>query len=112
MGLPGAYITHTHSTPIQLALDRGLPALACYIWLLARLAALAWRGYRQEQQRQNGFSAGLQLGVLGACLGFSASSLTNYNFGDSEALFMLLLLSSLVLLLHSPSAQTEKLKEL
>ena len=33
-GFPGDYVTHTHSTPIQIALDRGLPALGCYVWLI------------------------------------------------------------------------------
>jgi len=35
-------------------------------------------------------TSGLMLGAFGALLGFSVSSLVNYNFGDSEALMMLL----------------------
>jgi hypothetical protein len=35
-------------------------------------------------------SGGLMLGVIAALIGFSASSLVNYNFGDSEPLLMLL----------------------
>jgi hypothetical protein len=103
-GFPGEYVTHTHSTPIQLALDRGIPALGCYIWLMVTLANLAWRGYRAERARQQPFAAGLQLGVFGASLGFSASSLTNYNFGDSEALLMLLLLAGLMLISNRAAA--------
>jgi hypothetical protein len=102
-GFPGEYVTHMHSTPIQLALDRGLLTLGCYIWWMAALIRLAWRGYRQHHERQQPCLAGLQLGVFGACLGFSASSLTNYNFGDSEVLLLLLLLAGLVLIVNRES---------
>jgi len=96
-GFPGDYVTHTHSTPIQLALDRGLPALACYIWLLATLLAFAWRGYQRMQAAGRPFPAGSMLGVFGALCGFTASSLVNYNFGDSETLLLLLLLVGLLI---------------
>ena len=89
-GFPGDYITHTHSTPIQIALDRGLPALACYLWMIAATLAMAWRGYRQAKKDDDTFSESLMLGGFGAVIGFSISSLANYNFGDSEALMLLL----------------------
>jgi len=95
-GFPGEYITHTHSTPIQIAMDRGIPALASYIWLMAAIILLVWRGYRNETG--NEFKRSLMLGTLGAYAGFSVSSLTNYNFGDSEVLMLLLLILSLVIL--------------
>jgi hypothetical protein len=96
-GFPGDYVTHTHSTPIQLALDRGVPALACYVWLLATLLAFAWRGYKRMQAAGSAFPAGSMLGVFGALCGFTASSLVNYNFGDSETLLLLLLLVGLLI---------------
>jgi hypothetical protein len=42
-------------------------------------------------------SGGLLLGALAALTGFSASSLVNYNFGDSEPLLMLLSVVALAL---------------
>ncbi len=99
-GFPGEYITHTHSTPIQIAMDRGLPALACYIWLIAAMLAVALRGFKQKSQPEDQaglFHSSLSLGVFGAVIGFSLSSLTNYNFGDSEALTMLLFVVGLFL---------------
>ncbi len=92
-GFPGDYITHTHSTPIQIAMDRGLPALICYGWLIAAMLLAAARSFKQKIQpdHQAGlFDSALPLGIFGAVVGFSLSSLTNYNFGDSEALMMLL----------------------
>ncbi len=89
-GFPGDYITHTHSTPIQIALDRGLPALACLIWIFVAMAIWLWR--RRQRAREGGdhFGEALALGTLGALGGFSASSLFNYNFGDSDILLLLL----------------------
>jgi hypothetical protein len=96
-GFPGDYVTHTHSTPIQIALDRGLPALGCYVWLMATALGLAWRSYKRLPAGGRPFPAGLRLGVFGALSGFTASSLANYNFGDSETLLLLLLLISLLI---------------
>ncbi len=89
-GFPGDYITHTHSTPIQIAVDRGLPALACYLWLMAMLFVMTWRGYKKSLPAGDRAGSGLMLGAVAALIGFSASSLINYNFGDSEPLLMLL----------------------
>ncbi len=89
-GFPGDYITHTHSTPIQIAMDRGLPALACYLWLIAAMMVMAGRGYKRAKEESDEFDEGIMLGTLGALIGFSISSITNYNVGDSEALMMLL----------------------
>jgi O-antigen ligase len=89
-GFPGDYVTHTHSTPIQIAVDRGLPALGAYLWLMGMLFVMTWRGYKRALLRGDNMSGGLMLGVIAALIGFSASSLVNYNFGDSEPLLMLL----------------------
>lgn len=89
-GFPGDYPTHTHSTPIQIAVDRGLPALGCYLWLMAMLFVMTWRGYKKSLSALSTTGSGLMLGAFAALIGFSASSLVNYNFGDSEPLLMLL----------------------
>jgi hypothetical protein len=34
MGLPGSDMLHLHSTPLQLAFDRGLPALLLWLWIM------------------------------------------------------------------------------
>ncbi len=94
-GFPGDYVTHTHSTPIQIAMDRGLPALGCYVWLIAAMMIMTWRGYKRAREGDDNFYEGLTLGAFGALIGFSISSLTNYNLGDSETLMMLLCLVGL-----------------
>jgi hypothetical protein len=103
-GFPGDYVTHTHSTPIQIAVDRGLPALASYLWLMAMLFVMIWRGYKRTLLDGDNARSGLMLGAIAALIGFSASSLVNYNFGDSEPLLMLL---SVVALAYVASAGVE-----
>ena len=89
-GFPGDYITHTHSTPIQIAMDRGLPALFCFGWFLFGIGWMSWRSY---QKNQSAFA----LGTLAAVIGFSLSSFFNYNFGDSEVVLLLLFFVGLVI---------------
>lgn len=109
-GFPGDYVTHTHSTPIQLALDRGVPALGCYVWLLATMLIFAWRGYSNHRLLSSSsatatvWATGQQLGTFSALLGFTFSSLANYNFGDSEILLLLLLLVGLLLISDQPDS--------
>ncbi|HEY1403222.1 MAG TPA: O-antigen ligase family protein, partial [Pyrinomonadaceae bacterium] len=84
-GFPGDIKIHTHSTPIQLAFDRGLPALLLWLWLLAVFWLTLARGERQLRAASGEASThGLLLGATGALAGFCASSLVNYNFGDAE----------------------------
>jgi hypothetical protein len=89
-GFPGDYVTHTHSTPIQVAMDRGLPALGCLIWM--GIAAWFWLRREKEQAARAGDKAreGLLTGASIALIGFSLSAIINYNFGDSETLMLLL----------------------
>lgn len=89
-GFPGDYVTHTHSTPIQIAMERGVPALLCYVWLVAVMCLTAWRGYRWAREAGNK-SDWLALGTFATLVGFAASSTVNYNFGDSEVVMLLFL---------------------
>ena len=83
-GFPGDVQIHTHSTPIQLAFDRGLPALIFWLWLLFRFARILTRGEQNFRASPDAATHGLLLGATGALAGFFASSLVNYNFGDAE----------------------------
>jgi hypothetical protein len=83
-GFPGDVIIHTHSTPLELAFERGLPALLFWCWILIafwRITSAAERSFRTSD---NAKLHGLTLGALGSITGFVASSLVNYNFGDGE----------------------------
>jgi hypothetical protein len=89
-GFPGDVQIHTHSTPIQLAFDRGLPALLLWLWLLTAFWLVLARGERHLRAAPADADAhGLLLGATGALAGFFASSLVNYNFGDAEVALVL-----------------------
>jgi hypothetical protein len=83
-GFPGSDMLHAHSTPVQLAFDRGLPALLFWLWLMFGFWRLAARAERLRRDGTEAAPHGLALGITGALAGFLASSLVNYNFGDAE----------------------------
>jgi O-antigen ligase len=89
-GFPGHIKIHTHSTPIQLAFDRGLPALILWLWLLVVFWLMLARGELRLRAAPGEAAAhGLLLGATGALAGFFVSSLVNYNFGDAEVALLL-----------------------
>jgi O-antigen ligase len=109
-GFPGQIKIHTHSTPIQLAFDRGLPALLLWLWLLAAFWRTLARGERRLRAAPGDVAAhGLLLGATGALAGFFASSLVNYNFGDAEvALVVWWLMGTAVSIVEQQSAPLEQ----
>jgi O-antigen ligase len=74
---------HMHSTPLQLALERGVPALLLWLILVGLYARMLWRGVRSKNI-EGWVERGIMLGALGGLAGFFASGLVHYNFGDSE----------------------------
>ena len=98
-GFPGTDMLHTHSTPLQLAFDRGLPAVLFWLWLLAAFWLAATRAERLWRETDDSATHGLALGTTGALAGFAASSLVNYNFGDSEVALLLWWLMGAVVVL-------------
>jgi O-antigen ligase len=83
-GFPGTEIIHLHSTPLQIAFERGLPALFFWLWIIAAFWLQTARAEKQARHSEETNRHGLLLGATGALVGFFASSLVNYNFGDAE----------------------------
>jgi hypothetical protein len=83
-------IGHMHSNLLQIALERGVPALIVWLILFAVYIRMLWRLARREAQPEHAqfairnFSRGLAVGALGGALGFFTSGLVHYNWGDSE----------------------------
>jgi hypothetical protein len=75
--------------PLQIAAERGLPALAAWVWFVAALAVALFRSFRTG--RQPVLAAGA-LAAIGAML---AAGMFEYNFGDSEFLMLFLVLVTL-----------------
>ncbi|HEY0727787.1 MAG TPA: O-antigen ligase family protein [Pyrinomonadaceae bacterium] len=87
-GFPGKDILHLHSTPLQLAFDRGLPALVFWLWMMALFWTEIAAGEKRAADLSDTHVYGILLGGLGALTGFLASSLVNYNYGDGEAVML------------------------
>ncbi len=101
---------HFHSTPLQLLVERGLPALLLWLWILWLYARTLWRGIRDsrftihDSENEIPHSAlrtphlkdwqtlGILLGCFGGLIGFFVSSAVNYSLGDSEVAMVFFML--------------------
>jgi O-antigen ligase len=83
-GFPGRDMLHLHSTPLQLAFDRGLPMLVLWLWMMILFWTHISAAARRAADLSDTHVYGVLLGGLGGLTGFLASSLVNYNYGDSE----------------------------
>jgi O-antigen ligase len=85
-------VPHLHNNLLQIAAERGLPALASYLWLTIAAIVVAWRGFRREGGSK-GRRADLYVGAMLALLAFNLAGLFENNWGDTEvqrpALFLL-----------------------
>lgn len=80
---PRYEIPHLHNSLLELAAERGLPALGAYLWLTLAAVAVAWRRFKAEGGR-HGPRADLYVGVMLALLAFNVAGLFENNWGDSE----------------------------
>jgi len=83
-GFPGKDMLHLHSTPLQLAFDRGLPMLVLWLWMMVLFWTHISTAARRAADLSDTHVYGILLGGLGGLTGFLASSVVNYNYGDSE----------------------------
>ena len=80
---------HLHNVPLQIAAERGLPALAIWLWFIVTLL----RDFVRKA-RSSSFPS-LATGALAATVAMLAAGMFEYNFGDSEFLMLFLLLVTL-----------------
>jgi putative inorganic carbon (HCO3(-)) transporter len=80
---------HLHNVPLQIAAERGLPALALWCWFVVTLVMALAKRMRAGNQRF------LTAGALAAVTAMVAAGMFEYNFGDSEFLMMFLILVTL-----------------
>lgn len=80
---------HLHNVPMQIAAERGLLALGAWIWFVVT----AFIGlFTLVKKARNKSLAAAAIGAMAAML---AAGLTEYNFGDSEFLMLLLVIMTL-----------------
>jgi O-antigen ligase len=89
---------HLHNVPLQIAAERGLPALLTWLWFVGAtfvgLVGLA----RRNQART------LACAALAAMVAMLAAGLFEHNFGDSEFLMLLLVIITLPFAAARPTA--------
>jgi len=89
---------HMHSNPLQIALERGVPALLVWLGLLFVYARTIWRSLR-DKTTPDWIEQGILRGALGGLAGFFVSGQVHYNWGDSEVVMILYFLMGLTLAL-------------
>lgn len=87
-------MSHFHSTPVQLLVERGLPALVIWLTVLGVYARSLWRCMRSTAI-SDWRSRGILIGALGGAVGFFASGLVHYNLGDTEVAMVFYILMAL-----------------
>ena len=80
---------HLHNVPVQIAAERGIPALAIFLWFVVSLGLGLVRLVRGSSDRL------LPAAALAALSAMLAAGLFEYNFGDSEFLMLFLVLITL-----------------
>ena len=80
---------HLHNVPMQIAAERGLPALAVWLWFVVGLISQLWKRLGDKRQKL------LAATALAAVTAMLAAGMFEYNFGDSEFLMLFLILVTL-----------------
>ena len=85
---------HMHSNLLQIALERGIPALLLWLGLLFVYARTLWRAFKVDTKR-HWIERGILIGALGGLAGFFSSGLVHYNWGDSEVIMVFYMIMGL-----------------
>ncbi len=78
--------SHFHSDVIQIAVERGLPALAAWLWFVFAYLVFLFRLAGRARQHSY-FASGVVAGVLASFVAFLISGALHYNLGE-ETLVM------------------------
>ena len=84
---------HLHNVVLQIAAERGLPALGLWLWFIVSVAVSAVARFRTAPRHGTGrFLAASAIACIVAMLG---AGMFEHNFGDSEFLMLFLVLITL-----------------
>jgi O-Antigen ligase/PDZ domain len=94
----GIPLGHMHSDYLQIALERGLPALLVWLALMFAYGRMLWRLLHKATD-MDWIERGITLGAFGGLIGFLASGVVHYNWGDSEVVMIFFLIMALTIVL-------------
>ncbi len=81
-------VPHLHNNIVQIAAERGLPALAAYLWLMGAFFTVTWRGLPRLSERRRAAVAA----SLASVLAISIAGLFEYNFWFANVQYTTLVL--------------------
>jgi O-antigen ligase len=88
---------HLHNVPMQIAAERGLPALVIWLGFLGVLGRGLYQTFRMPRSRT------IAAAAIASVVGTLAAGMFEYNFGDSEFLMLFLFLITLPFAALRPS---------
>ncbi|HEU5320292.1 MAG TPA: O-antigen ligase family protein, partial [Methylomirabilota bacterium] len=95
--------SHLHDSPLQILVERGVPALAAWLWLWAAYFARAVRTLGRLPAEAAGDRA-LVTGAVMAAAAFLVTGLFEYSFGDTEVLLATLAVMALPFVVERSAA--------
>ncbi|OFW15609.1 MAG: hypothetical protein A3F69_01800 [Acidobacteria bacterium RIFCSPLOWO2_12_FULL_66_10] len=87
---------HLHNNLLQIAAERGLPALAIWLWFIVALVEDLWARFARGEHRA------LAATALATVVSLLTAGLFEYNFGDSEVLMLFLIIVTLPAAAEAP----------
>ena len=94
-----------HSNLLQIAVERGVPALIVWLVLLGMYARMLWKLARAQVGDEHWIARGIGLGALGGLAGFFISGIVHYNWGDSEVVTVFYFIMGLSLVVERLAAE-------
>lgn len=89
-------LSHFHSTYLQIAVERGVPALLAWLWFCGAYAMFLARLFRRLQGG-NRFLVGVVSGIIAGFTAFSFTSFLHYNLGEESVAMALYFLWGLAI---------------
>jgi O-antigen ligase len=81
-------MSHFHSTYLQIAVERGIPALIAWLWFCIAYGIFLWRLVSRLRSR-SGFACAVAAGALAGLIAFCFTSFFHYNLGEESVAMML-----------------------
>lgn len=91
---PRRRIGHLHNNVLQVAAERGMLGLACWLWIWGAYGYYSWIIYRRLRPEHRAARA-LVVGSMASVLGFHVAGLFEHTFGDTEVISLVYFLMAL-----------------
>ena len=80
-------MSHFHSTYLQIAVERGIPALLAWLWFCVAYAAFLWQLISRLRTRSK-FACSVAVAALAGLIAFCFTSFFHYNLGEEPVAMM------------------------